>query len=102
MKVGDKVRIKDLEALYNGNISIPFGINPEMFQYSGQVATITNIAENTYHPGDYSSELQSDGCFYYLSFGRNWSWSNPMFELVDSDEDSVKEVKPKQITINFV
>lgn len=102
MKVGDKVRIKDLEALYNSNISIPFGINPKMFQYSGQIATITNINEGRYHPESFSSELQSDGCFYNLSFDRPWSWSNPMFELVDSDEDSAKETKPKQITINFV
>ena len=101
MKVRDKVRIKDLETLYNSNISIPFGINPDMFQYSGKITTITNIKENIYHPEVYDPTLKADGCLYYLDFGKLWSWSNPMFELVDSD-DSTKEVESKSITINFV
>lgn len=79
--VGDKVRIKPLR------YDMPFSKNSRMDSLEGEVFTIVNIVEGMYNKNNCPNYI-CDECKYMLSdIASDWSWSNPMLELVEKPKD---------------
>ena len=67
IKVGDKVRIKQLEICqkeYKRIEYIPFGYNRGMKDYFGTICTISNIHRNPRSHEAIRYEIKEDGGFY--------------------------------------
>jgi hypothetical protein len=86
-KVGDKVKIREdliIKEQYNDLTFVP-----DMVQYMGKVATITEIRfEDVYG-------IDLDGC--------NWCWTDEMFEDIEHIEadDNLDVINDKGITVDI-
>lgn len=90
LKVGDTVYIKQLSEL---TFRPPFGINEDMYCYSGKKAKITAINADKYSiTYEYIPKDMLDRAKYTLDIDDGyWSWSLPMLSTVE--EEVIKESK---------
>lgn len=90
LKVGDTVYIKQLSEL---TFRPPFGINEDMYCYSGKKAKITAINADKYSITDKCApKSMLDGAKYTLDIDDGyWSWSLPMLSTVE--EGVIKKSK---------
>ncbi len=100
-KVGEKVRIADLQQLIESDV--PYHVAPDMLSFSGMLAEITMADPDCYTDSIYkkynSSEFPNynkpDGCRYHLKLAGTvtsdlveyWQWSSPMLKKVEEVED---------------
>lgn len=82
-KVGDKVKVK--EGLIHGNIYNGCYFDPDMTQYIGKVAYITE-SRNSGRGDRYTIDICTSGFL-----GNPWYWSNDMLEPAPFTKDDLKD-----------
>lgn len=115
-KVGDKVRIVDLQQLKESNV--PFKVVSDMLPLSGEFVEIIevispgyDISSYKYDGSEFPNYNKPDGYRYCLTSADKdvslqvcrWKWSSPMLKKASKDSNTSLKIKVtrKPIVLNF-